>query len=175
MEKLDTKNALFLDTETTGLDEKAEIVEISIIDEAENIVFSSLVRPKGEIPEQAIAVHGITNEMVQAVPAWEMLHPIVSNMLVGQRVIIYNAGFDVQMLEQTAESYGLQNPEFEPVCAMLWYADFWGEWDDYRGSYSWQSLSNAAAQQGIEFEGAHRAVNDCIATAKLVKTVNNKL
>ncbi len=37
------QNAYFLDTETTGLDDQAEIVEIAVIDSAGNLVYEALI------------------------------------------------------------------------------------------------------------------------------------
>jgi len=61
-------NALILDTETTGLDEHAEIVEIAVIDCTGAVLLDTLVRPAGPIPAEAVEIHGITNEMVVQIP-----------------------------------------------------------------------------------------------------------
>ncbi|HHJ4165905.1 TPA: exonuclease domain-containing protein, partial [Raoultella ornithinolytica] len=51
---------LFIDTETTGLGEDAEIVEICIIDSHGSIMLNTLIKPTKPIPDEAIAIHGIT-------------------------------------------------------------------------------------------------------------------
>lgn len=43
-------NCLILDTETTGLGDDAEIVEIAIIDQDKNVLLNSLVKPSKPIP-----------------------------------------------------------------------------------------------------------------------------
>lgn len=53
-------NRLFIDTETTGLGDDAEIVEICIIDSHGFILLNTLVKPTKPIPDEAIAIHGIT-------------------------------------------------------------------------------------------------------------------
>ena len=46
-------------------------------------------------------------------------------------------------------------------CIMELYAQFWGDWHDYHGSYTWQALGNALDQCGITIEGPlHRALAD---------------
>ena len=55
---------VFLDTETTGLNDLAEIVEISILDDDGLVLLDTLVRPRRPIPADAIRIHGIRNEMV---------------------------------------------------------------------------------------------------------------
>ncbi|MBP1702194.1 MAG: putative exonuclease [Chloroflexi bacterium] len=47
---------LFLDTETTGLNELAEIVEISIVDYNGITLLDTLVRPRRSIPPDAIRI-----------------------------------------------------------------------------------------------------------------------
>jgi len=44
------------------------------------------------------------------------------------------------------------------VCSIEWYAEFYGQWDNYRGSFKWQKLINAARQQNIDMSDlvAHR-------------------
>ncbi|MCY4410095.1 MAG: 3'-5' exonuclease, partial [Caldilineaceae bacterium] len=61
---------LFFDTETTGLNSSAEIVEVGIVDAEGNTLLESLVRPIRRIPSDAVAVHGISNAMVRNAPTW---------------------------------------------------------------------------------------------------------
>ena len=56
---------VILDTETTGLNERAEIVELSIIDKNGNTLFDRLIKPKGHIPRDAEQIHGISNADVE--------------------------------------------------------------------------------------------------------------
>ena len=51
-------NCAILDTETTGLYDDAEIVEISIIDENGGVLLDTLVKPLKPIPAEATAIHG---------------------------------------------------------------------------------------------------------------------
>ena len=45
------------------------------------------------------------------------------------------------------------------------FAEVFGEWSDWHGSYRWQKLHVAAAYVGFDWDGAsHRAINDCQAT-----------
>ena len=58
------QSPVYLDTETTGLDKTAEIVEIAVVDDAGQILINQLVRPSKPIPAEVTLLHGITNEMV---------------------------------------------------------------------------------------------------------------
>lgn len=165
-------NCHVLDTETTGLDEHAEIVEISIIDQDGSVVFDSLVKPRQPIPAEATAIHGITNEMVASAPNWAEIHDQVAEIVASKKLVTYNADYDLRLLEQTANQYGLTSIAHTAGCAMLAYAEFYGEWDEHKGTYRWQKLANAAAQQGVVTDGeAHRALADVMTTLGVLKAM----
>lgn len=165
-------NCQILDSETTGLDGQAEIVEISIIDQDGRVVLDTLVKPLKPIPAEATAIHGITNDMVATAPSWAAIHERVAEIVASKPLVIFNADFDLRLMAQTAAQYGLTPIEAEAGCAMLAYAEFYGEWDHGRGSYRWQRLTNAAAQQGVVIDGqAHRALADVKMTLGLLKAM----
>lgn len=155
-------NCHILDTETTGLDSSAEIVEICIIDQQGAVVLNSLVKPQRPIPADATRIHGITNDMVDNAPSWADIHDDICRIVASKPLVIYNADYDLRLMAQTANQYGFQSVPTDVVhCAMLAYAEFYGDWNDHRGSYRWQKLTNAAEQQGVVIEGqAHRALAD---------------
>ena len=163
-----------LDTETTGLDDSAEIVEISIIDQNGSVVLDTLVKPLNPIPAEVTAIHGITNDMVANAPTWASIHDRVLAILTSKPLVIYNADYDLRMLAQTAELYGLRNSliGLSAGCAMSAYAEFYGEWNEVRGDYRWQRLTNAAYQQGVVVAGqAHRALADVRMTLGVIKVM----
>ena len=47
------RRPVYLDTETTGLDEQSEIVEISLIDSDGSVLLDTLVKPLERIPAGA--------------------------------------------------------------------------------------------------------------------------
>ncbi len=162
-----------LDTETTGLDSRAEIVEISIIDKHGNTLFDSLIKPKNPIPKDAERIHGISNTDVSNAPTWHDVYEQVKVILTtpGVTTAIYNADYDIRIIKQTCRLHKLDMFAINSACVMLQYARFWGVWDDYRGHYKWQKLTNAAKQQGIEIKNAHRALGDCLMTLEVLNTM----
>lgn len=168
-------NCLILDTETTGLGENDEIVEIAIIDTTGKPLINTLVKPSKPIPTEATAIHGITNEMVMDAPQWKDIFPSVDALISGRTVVIYNSQYDVRLLYQTNSIWDV-TPEFKNgftdfQCAMLEYAGFYGQRSD-RGGYKWQKLTAAAEQQGVIIEGApHRALSDCLTTLGVIKAM----
>ncbi|MDI3339402.1 MAG: 3'-5' exonuclease [Sphaerobacter sp.] len=159
-EMLRRDDVLFLDTETTGLDEQAEIVEIAAVDARGTVLLDTLVRPRRPIPVEARAVHGISDAMVAAAPTWPAVQAELARLLrTHPRVVIYNAAFDRRMLAQTARGYRLPPLEAEWHCAMLRYAAFAEERHPRSGDYRWHRLEHAAAALGVA-PPTHRALGD---------------
>lgn len=152
---------LVLDTETTGLGDDAEVVEISVIDAGGQVLLDTLVRPTGPIPAEASAIHGITDAEVAIAPTWAEIHEQLSELVAGRLVIAYGADFDMRLIEQTAARHGLEWQRPSTGCAMQLYAQYNGEWSDRRSTWRWLKLGVAAEACGIDPAGAHRALADC--------------
>lgn len=162
---------LVLDTETTGLDAGAEIIEIGIIDKNNEVVFDSLIKPVSLIPEEATAIHGITNDMVKSAPTYAEIHDQLKSVINGKNIVIYNADYDLRMLDQTAELNEVINDfSHKTLCLMKAYAHYYGE-TKASGEWRWQRLTNAVGHYDIEVENAHRAIGDCKMTLQLFKAV----
>ncbi len=153
---------LILDTETTGLGEDAEIVQIAILNPATGDSFQTLVKPQNPIPLAATAIHGIKDEMVQNAPDFPTVYPHLVELLTGKTIVIYNASFDTTVLDQTAILYGINIPIIPSkkiACAMEQYSQYIGEWSHYWKSFKWQRLP----------AGDHTALGDCLATLQIIK------
>lgn len=176
---------LVLDTETTGLDNNAQIVELGLIDQNGKKLIDTLVKPTIQIPDEAIAIHGITTEqaMDEGVD-WsevnEQLFEILISPFERKDLVIYNADYDVRLINQTSLLHD-DNSVFDMLhlphvtCAMLAYAEYWGEKSTrsfHHGGFAFQSLLFACKQQGVSYsKNAHRALADCQMTLDLLKTV----
>lgn len=162
---------VFLDTETTGLDDDAQVVEIAIVDDTGAVLFESLVRPTVPVEPGAQAVHGIGPEKLASAPAWPEIAGRVRAALDGKTVVIFNSDFDTRILAQTAAAHG--DPadwvrELDTRCAMYRAADVYGATNQY-GTIS---LVNAAYRAGIQFQGrAHSAAGDAATTAALWRVI----
>jgi DNA polymerase-3 subunit epsilon len=150
---------VLLDTETTGLDEDAEIIQLGILAPDGTVLLDQLLRPAGPIPPEAMAIHGITDAMVADAPTLPEVADVVRSLLSGKRIVAYNRAFDLQMWRQTRRRYKVKIGKTSWTCAMLLYADFCGEWSEYHGGYRWQSLPG----------GDHTAIGDCRATLEVIK------
>jgi DNA polymerase III epsilon subunit-like protein len=150
-------NALILDTETTGLGEDDEIVEIAIVDAAETLEFSALIKPSKSIPEGAAAVHGISDAMVERAPAAASLWPVVAGVIRDCHLLAYNSSFDAQMLEQTFGNVAYR----EWTCLM-------NMWMHYHGLTRWARLHDVCHNIGIP-PGGHRALGDAKAAREVLR------
>jgi DNA polymerase III subunit epsilon len=161
---------VFLDTETTGLDDRAEVVEVAVIALDGRVLVDSLVRPTIPIPGTATAVHGIGPLDVADAPTFAELWSKLAAAIEGHVVVIYNAAYDIRALHQSARacSIGLLPWTSPHFCMMTAYAEYWGDWSDWHGNYKWQSLSAAAAQQQLVVPtNLHRAGADAELTRRL--------
>jgi DNA polymerase-3 subunit epsilon len=161
---------VYLDTETTGLHLSAEVIEIGIVDDDANVLFDSLVRPRGKVDPAAARIHGITLEELRGAPAWEEVWPKAEAVLTGRRIGVYNVEFDLRLLKQSHTRswlrWALPDSNFFDIMKM--YARYFGDWDPMRRSFRFQSLEIAGRQCGISLPNAHRAVDDCLLTRALL-------
>lgn len=161
-----------LDTETTGL-HVGEIVQIAIVDNTGKTLLDTLVKPVLGIPSDATGIHGITNEMVTDALGWNIIAPQVMDIIKGRDLVVYNAKYDRKMMHQSNEHYSLEKIHWAEIarwwCAMEAYAEFYGDWNSYHGSFRWQSLTNAMFQQDLSTQTAHSALGDCLMTLALVR------
>jgi DNA polymerase-3 subunit epsilon len=162
---------VYLDTETTGTGPNAEVIEVGVVDSEGELLYSSLVRPRGVIEPDAMRVHNIAPEQVAGAPGWTEVWPRLRAVLEGKQVGAYNSDFDLRLIKQSLTRawirWDLEDHSF--FCIMKLYARFAGEWDSKRGSYRWHSLDMAGRQAGIPLGNAHRAVDDAQLARALLK------
>ena len=153
-------DTVYLDLETTGLYDDDEIVQIAIIDDDGETLLASLCRPVNhEAWYQAEQIHGIAPADVAEAPALDELRPAIIEAVTGKRVVIYNVSFERQFLREELRRARICE------CAMEAFAEEYGDFNEYHGSYTWQTLSTAADHVRFEWPGeAHDATADCLAT-----------
>lgn len=173
------ERALIVDTETTGLGVFDQVVQLAVIDITGRVLLDTLIKPTRPIPQIATSIHGITDAMVQDAPRFGDIYNALLMTIGGERVVIYNASFDVTMLHQSDQLYQLEcDPTWTPLGVEGWrglavwedamepYSAFVGDWSDYHGNYRWQKLPS----------GDHSALGDaraCLATIKRMAGVLN--
>lgn len=92
---------IVLDTETTGFDPKNgdKIIEIGAIELFKRKLthnnYHQYIQPERDVPLDAIAVHGITNEFLIDKPLFSEIVDDFMAFVTGAELIIHNAPFDV--------------------------------------------------------------------------------
>jgi len=161
-------NAVFLDTETTGLGSAAEAIEIGVTDATGTILLDVRLYPTCTIDEEAAQVHGITLEQLIAAPNWLTIEKDLREPLSGRPVVIFNESFDRRILQQTARAHG--DPAewiagLDITCAMKLAAKCYGA----TNKYGTISLTNAVLAAGVQWAGKpHSATGDAATTANIV-------
>ena len=106
---------IVLDVETTGLDyTKEKIIEFAGVRlENGKIVdsFETLVNPHQKIRKSSMAVHGITDEMLENAPSEEEIFPKIFEFIGDNPIVAHNAIFDYSFLNKTSKR--LFNKPFE--------------------------------------------------------------
>jgi len=105
---------IVLDTETTGLNAKFgdRVIEIGCVELLSRHVterhFHSYLNPEREIEEGAARVHGLTAEFLADKPKFAAIAKEFVDYVSGAEVIIHNAAFDVEFLDQELAFAGLK-------------------------------------------------------------------
>ena len=94
-------NEIFLDTETTGLSFKDghKIDEIACIETKDLVatgkVFHKLINPKRTVPEDALKIHGYSQEFLSDKDTFDKIADDFLNFVKDKKIIIHNATFDI--------------------------------------------------------------------------------
>lgn len=157
-----------VDIETTGFDPMFdEIIEVAGIKyRGRNEVgrFQSLVKPDDGIPDYITALTGITNEMVADAPGIEDVLPRFLEFIGEDLVVGHNVHFDVNFIYDYAEDFELKPFSNDLVDTLRLSRRMYPELQSHK-------LSALAAHFGVEPDGEHRALADCVTTQKCLSAM----
>ncbi len=159
-----------LDVETTGRDASIDrVVEIGIVVGRSGEVvarYNWLVNPGMPIPEEARAVHGISDADVKDAPRFEAIAHEISAALSGCIPAAYNAAFDRAFLHAelgralvvTGQALAggtapAARRDVEWLDPLVWAREIQREEKS-------KALGEVAARLGVTLENAHRAMDD---------------
>lgn len=160
-QKMD-EGTIALDTETTGFKEDDEVLQLSIVDAKGKVLFNQYFKPNVKKSwESAMAVNHITPESLKGKK--HLLHykkDIEKILKNAKRIVGYNLGFDMTMLEQN----GIKLPtEKKYVDLMIPFAKAYGM-KKLDGEYKWQKLITCAKFYGFKETEWHNSLADTNAT-----------
>ena len=158
------QNYVVYDFETTGIDpNNDEIIEIGALKIEKgkfSEVFSTLVRPKKLIPPEATKVNRITNEMVKDAYSIEQILPDFYLFCKDCQMVGYNSiAFDYLFLDSAAKKIGIKFSNTQLDAFLL-------AKQKIKDIFNYK-LASVAKYLDVNLIGAHRALNDVIATAEV--------
>lgn len=168
---------LAFDLETTAPDpEEARIVTACLAwISADGTVVTQdwLVNPGIEIPQGAIDIHGITNEVAQrdgmqpATAAAQIFSHLDDAWSAGTPVVIMNAVYDLTVLDRELRRHcdtylGTAGPVIDPQVLDKWADRLVGF--HRKGS---RTLTALCEHYKVKLEGAHTSAGDCLAAARV--------
>ncbi|MFJ8824060.1 3'-5' exonuclease [Streptomyces sp. NPDC102467] len=174
------------DLETTGTDPReARIVTGAVIEVRDGSVLGHrqwLADPGVPIPDEAVAVHGISNERATAegAPA-DRVAEAIAEVLVGYwrtgvPVVAYNATFDLTLLSAELARYGLPSLRdrlggTEPAPVIDPYT-IDRTADRYRRGK--RNLEAVCTEYGVTLDAAHDASADALAAVLLARAIGDR-
>ncbi len=113
---------IVLDTETTGIDPSQghRIVEIGCVEMVERKLtgnhYHVYINPQRVVEEEAIRIHGITNEFLEDKPLFSAIADEFFEFIKGTELIIHNAPFDVGFINHEFNLLGGQHGKIQDYC-----------------------------------------------------------
>lgn len=154
------------DTETTGFSYSAgaEVVELSAVKVVNGAIvdtFSTLVKPLNGINEEAAKVNHITAEMVQNAPPMSIVFNKFLQFAGNVPLVAHNAAFDLGFMNGYCQQYYDNNLPNSFICTLEISRELLPD-----ESHKLMHLVNYFNIQG---ENSHRALDDVLCTAELLK------
>jgi DNA polymerase III subunit epsilon len=154
-----------IDTETTGGSHAYQrVTEIAIVlHDGENVLdtYTTLVNPEMSIPWSITQLTGISDSMVRSAPKFYEVAKQVVEFTKDAIFVAHNVAFDYGVFQNEFKRLGFVYQRKRLCTVRLGRRIIPGH-----RSYS---LGNITAALGINLVGAHRALNDALATAELFK------
>jgi DNA polymerase-3 subunit epsilon len=171
-----------IDFETTGLSpDQDRVIEVGVacFENGQLTALKNwLVDPGIPIPEQARAIHNITDEQLRGAPRFAAIVDELEAVIDGHLAVAYNALFDRAFLhaELARAERRLNLPELPAAFAqdvlwidpLVWVRELH---KDERG----HRLGEVCARLGIALDNAHRAASDAEATGRVLLALAQRM
>ena len=153
---------IVLDTETTGLDyTKEKMVEFAAVRLENGKIkdeFQTLINPEQHIRKSSIAIHGITQEMVEDAPTESEVMPKIIEFIGDYPIVAHNAIFDYSFLNEASKRVlgkELENPR---VDSQQMFKEIYPDLESH-------GLEALTEKFNVELVNHHRAMADTMGLA----------
>ena len=152
-----------IDIETTGLSPTDnEIIELGAVRYRDGVIVSQyqqLINPGTSIPKSITKLTGITDEMVSDAPAFGEAIDAFLDFIGDDLLLGHNTNFDINFIYDACVGCGHDPIKNDFVDTMRISKKMHPEYPDHK-------LQTLITQLGVEDQGHHRSVADCIMTAE---------
>jgi DNA polymerase-3 subunit epsilon len=168
--RLDDLTFVVFDTETTGLRPESGDRVISLAgvrvrggQVKRGEIFDALIQPGRTIPSESVTFHGITDAMVVAAPAIDLVLPAFLQFARDAVLVGHEASFDLRFLEPEARRLGLPSlTATRPVLDTRLLSR------SLHGLGESHTLEAVALRLGVPVTGRHSALGDALTTAEIL-------
>ena len=157
-----------LDTETTGLkpEEGHRIIEIGAVELIDKVPtgkeYHVYINPQREVPQEAINIHGITNEFLADKPLFEAIAEEFLAFIGDATLVIHNAEFDRRFINAEFERLGIAPIERARCVDTLQMA---------RAAFPGAPASLDALCKRFGIDNSHRDLHGALLDARLLADV----
>lgn len=164
------RRQIVLDTETTGIDPKQghRIIEIGCVELIDRKLtgrhYHVYLNPERLVEEEAIQIHGITNEFLQDKPVFAQIADEFVDFIRGAELVIHNAPFDVGHMDH---EFARLNSDYRVDCI----ADVLDTLALARKLYPGQRVSLDALCKRFDIDNSHRELHGALLDAEILADV----
>jgi DNA polymerase-3 subunit epsilon len=163
-----------VDTETTGLGQNDEVVELSVLDSNANELYHSFFEPKVEVNYQAAQVTGLTNEKLVGQPKFADEWPKIKEAIGAHLIAGHNLQFDRRLMQQTLEKQTGKNHQGEMDALFENCIDSYQMAQRSSVAKGKRSLGQLCEAMGVEYPPNHRASHDCLGVLYVLQNFEQK-
>lgn len=153
---------IVLDTETTGLDyTKEKMVEFAAVRLENGKIkdeFQTLINPEQHIRKSSIAIHGITQEMVEDAPTEQEILPKILEFMGDYPIVAHNAIFDYSFINEAAKRVMGKEIQNERIDTQQMFKEIYPELEAH-------GLNALTEKFKVELNNHHRAMGDTMGLA----------
>lgn len=153
---------IVLDTETTGLDYTREkMVEFAAVRLENGKIkdkFETLINPEQHIRKSSIAIHGITQEMVEDAPTEAEIMPQILEFIGDYPIVAHNAIFDYSFINEAAKRITGEEISNERIDTQQMFKEIYPDLEAH-------GLNALTEKFNVELKDHHRAMGDTMGLA----------